>query len=128
MFNVNYKYCWIGDDEPDDFDYGTSDGQENGEDRLQRYENNATHFKIRWPDRAKSLQKVIEDKKKLKGVSRSKERLDYLGFIRYACTNYFDAKQLVSKQKTKQKWKVWQAFKKSQFGPLRYCMHLLVAL
>ena len=115
----NFKYCWIGN-ETDEYDYGTSQSDEEPEQRVARYKKNAEHFKSSWPTKVEDLQKVVGGKKKLKHESRAKERLEYLGFIRFACSNFFDAKQLVSKQKLTKKKKVWQAFKKSQFGPLRY--------
>ena len=116
---MTHKYFCVTERGDSDFDPGTSDEEEDGQAKADRYAAAAEKFAELFPEKKTELQKVVTQKLKVKDAPKGVERLEYLGFLRDRCRAKFQADLLVSEQKSKAKKRVWRDFKRSKFGPLR---------
>ena len=100
---MTHNYFYVTEKGDSDFDPGTSDDEEDGQARVDRYAAAADKFALLFPKRKAELQKVVDQKLKVKNAPKGVERLEYLAFLRDRCRAKFDSDLLVSDQKPKAK-------------------------
>ena len=102
------------------YNYNTDDAEESLGPKLDRYNENKSHFLDKHPVWAQYLQQVIDGKKKSSpGEHKSEPRKAYNAYIRTTCQLYFSRKLLIRQQPWSKKQRFWKDFKASPFGPLR---------
>ena len=100
---MTHNYFYVTEKGDSDFDPGTSDDDEDGQVKADRYAAAAKTFAELFPERKAELQKVVDQKLKIKGAPKGVERLEYLAFLRDRCRSKFKSNLLVSDQKLKAK-------------------------